>query len=94
MSFSTFSSFLQKFAFQRFKSQLKSLPFVPDFGFTAFQLKKPAEKRNKHDLTMAGAFLTGSNCSGRPCCCNAINQKREQKLSQRLVVSCFHESRM
>jgi hypothetical protein len=44
MSFSIFSSFLQKLAFQRFKSQLKSLPFVPDFGFTAFQLKKPAEK--------------------------------------------------
>jgi hypothetical protein len=47
MSFSTFSSFLQKLVFQRFKSQLKSLPFVPDFSFTAFQLKKPAEKQEQ-----------------------------------------------
>jgi hypothetical protein len=35
MSFSVFSSFFQKLAFQRFKSQLKSLPFVPAFGFSA-----------------------------------------------------------
>jgi hypothetical protein len=44
MSFSAFSSFLQKLAFQRFKSQLKSLLFVPAFGFSAFWLEKPAEK--------------------------------------------------
>jgi hypothetical protein len=45
MSFSAFSSFLQKFDFQHSKSQLKSLPFVHAFGFSAFQLKKPAEKQ-------------------------------------------------
>jgi hypothetical protein len=44
MSFLAFSSFLQKLVFQRSKSQLKNLPFVPDFGFSAFQLEKPTEK--------------------------------------------------
>jgi hypothetical protein len=47
MSFSTFSSFVQKLTFQRFKSQLKSLPFIPIFGFSAFRLKKPAEKQEQ-----------------------------------------------
>jgi hypothetical protein len=35
MSFLAFSSFLHKLAFQYFKIQLKSLPFVPAFGFSA-----------------------------------------------------------
>jgi hypothetical protein len=44
MNFSVFSSFLQKLTFQRSKSQLKNLPFVSVFVFSAFQLKKIAEK--------------------------------------------------
>jgi hypothetical protein len=47
MSFSAFSSFLYKLAFQHSKSQLKSLPFVPSFGFSAFGLEKPAEKQEQ-----------------------------------------------
>jgi hypothetical protein len=47
MSFSAFSSFLQKLAFQRSKSQLKSLPFVPAFDFLAFWLKKSTEKKEQ-----------------------------------------------
>jgi hypothetical protein len=47
MSFSVFSLFLQKLAFQRSKSQLKNLPFIPDFGFSDFPLKKPAEKQEQ-----------------------------------------------
>jgi hypothetical protein len=47
MSFSAFSSFLHKLAFQRSKSQLKNLLFVPDFDFSAFQLKKTAEKQEQ-----------------------------------------------
>jgi hypothetical protein len=47
MSFSLFSSFIQKLAFQRSKSQLKSLPFVSAFGFSAFWLEKPVEKRKQ-----------------------------------------------
>jgi hypothetical protein len=47
VSFSDFSSFLQKFAFQRSKSQLKNLMVVPTFGFSAFQLKKLAEKQEQ-----------------------------------------------
>jgi hypothetical protein len=47
MSFSAFSSFLHKLTFQRFKRQLKSLPFVPAFVFSAFRLKKPAEKQEQ-----------------------------------------------
>jgi hypothetical protein len=47
MSFSLFSSFLQKLAFQHSKSQLKSLLFVPAFGFLAFRLEKPAEKQEQ-----------------------------------------------
>jgi hypothetical protein len=47
MSFSTFSSFLQKLAFQRSKSQLKSLLFISAFGFSAFQLEKLAEKQKQ-----------------------------------------------
>jgi hypothetical protein len=47
MSFSAFSSFLQKLAFQRSKSQLKILSFVSVFSFSAFQLKKPAEKQKQ-----------------------------------------------
>jgi hypothetical protein len=47
MSFPTFSSFLHKLTFQRSKSQLKSLLFVPAFGFLSFQLKKPAEKHKQ-----------------------------------------------
>jgi hypothetical protein len=47
MSFSAFSLFLQKLVFQRSKSQLKSLPFVSTFGFSAFQLEKPAEKQKQ-----------------------------------------------
>jgi hypothetical protein len=50
MSFSAFSSFLHKLAFQRSKSQLKSLPFVSAFGFSTFRLKKPAEKRKRTGL--------------------------------------------
>jgi hypothetical protein len=45
MSFSTFSSFLQKLIFQRFKSQLKNLSFAFIFSFSAFRLKKSAEKQ-------------------------------------------------
>jgi hypothetical protein len=47
MRFSAFSSFLQKVAFQRSKSQLKSLSFVFAFGFSAFRLEKPAEKQKQ-----------------------------------------------
>jgi hypothetical protein len=47
MNFSAFSSFLQKLAFQRSKSQLKSLSLVPAFGFLAFRLKKPDEKQEQ-----------------------------------------------
>jgi hypothetical protein len=47
MSFSAFSSFLQKLTFQRYKSQLKNLSFVPTSGFSAFRLKKPAEKQEQ-----------------------------------------------
>jgi hypothetical protein len=47
MSFSAFSSFLQKLAFQRFKSKMKSLPFVSTFGFSAFRLENPAEKQKQ-----------------------------------------------
>jgi hypothetical protein len=47
MSFSAFSLFLQKLAFQRSKSQLKNLPFVSAFDFSTFQLKKPAEKQKQ-----------------------------------------------
>jgi hypothetical protein len=45
MSFSDFSSFIQKLTFQHFKSQLKNLPFVPASGFSAFRLEKAAEKQ-------------------------------------------------
>jgi hypothetical protein len=47
MSFLAFSPFLQKLAFQRSKSQLKSLPFVSAFSFSAFRLEKPAEKQEQ-----------------------------------------------
>jgi hypothetical protein len=47
MSFSACSSFLHKFAFQRFKNQLKNLSFVPAFNLSAFQLKKSAEKHEQ-----------------------------------------------
>jgi hypothetical protein len=47
MSFLAFSSFLQKLAFQRSKSQLKSLSFVSAFDFSAFRLEKPAEKQKQ-----------------------------------------------
>jgi hypothetical protein len=47
MSFSPFSSFLQKLTFQCFKSQLKNLPFISTFDFSAFWLKKPAEKQKQ-----------------------------------------------
>jgi hypothetical protein len=47
MSFLAFSAFLQKLAFQRSKSQLKNLPFVPAIGFSAFQVEKPAEKQEQ-----------------------------------------------
>jgi hypothetical protein len=47
MSFSTFSSFLQKLAFQRCKSQLKSKLFDPAFALSAFQLKMRAEKQKQ-----------------------------------------------
>jgi hypothetical protein len=50
VSFSTFASFLQKLAFQRFKSQLKSLSFVPVFGFSVFRLEKPVEKQEQTRL--------------------------------------------
>jgi hypothetical protein len=40
MSFSGFSLFFQKLTFQRFKSQLKSLLFVPSFDFSVFRLQK------------------------------------------------------
>jgi hypothetical protein len=57
MSFLAFSSFLQKLAFQRFKSQLKSLLFVPAFGFSAFWLEKPAEKQEQTRLKRVLANL-------------------------------------
>jgi hypothetical protein len=47
MSFSAFSSFLQKFIFQRLKNQLKNLWFISVFAFAAFRLKKPAEKQKQ-----------------------------------------------
>jgi hypothetical protein len=47
MSFSAFNLFLHKLAFQRSKSQLKSLLFVSAFGFSAFRLKKSAEKQKQ-----------------------------------------------
>jgi hypothetical protein len=47
MSSSAFSSFLQKLVFQCFKSQLKNLPFIPIFGFSAFRLEKSAEKQEQ-----------------------------------------------
>jgi hypothetical protein len=47
MSFSAFSSLIQKLTFQHFKSQLKNLPFVPASGFSAFRLEKPAEKQEQ-----------------------------------------------
>jgi hypothetical protein len=47
MSFSAFSSFLQKLPFQHSKSQLKSLLFVRAFCFTAFQLEKTGEKQEQ-----------------------------------------------
>jgi hypothetical protein len=45
MSFSAFSSFLRKIVFQRSKNQLKNLLFISGFDFSAFQLKKTAEKQ-------------------------------------------------
>jgi hypothetical protein len=45
MLFSVFSLFFHKFAFQRYKIQLKSLLFIPAFDFSTFQLKKSAEKQ-------------------------------------------------
>jgi hypothetical protein len=36
MNFSAFISFLQKLVFQRSKSRLKSLPFIPAFNFSTF----------------------------------------------------------
>jgi hypothetical protein len=47
MIVSVFISFLQKLSFQRFKSQLKNLLFVPVFNFSAFQLKKLAENHEQ-----------------------------------------------
>jgi hypothetical protein len=47
MSFSAFSSFLHKLAFQHFKSQLKSSPFISVFDFSAFRLKKSAKKQKQ-----------------------------------------------
>jgi hypothetical protein len=47
MRFSSFISFLRKLTFHRSKNQLKSLPFVPAFSFSAFRLKKPAEKQEQ-----------------------------------------------
>jgi hypothetical protein len=47
MSFLAFSSFLQKFVFQRLKNQLKILWFISIFAFSAFRLKKPAEKQKQ-----------------------------------------------
>jgi hypothetical protein len=49
MSFSVFSSFLQKLAFQRFKNQLKNLSFVLVFNFSAFRLKKSTEKKKNKE---------------------------------------------
>jgi hypothetical protein len=47
MSFSAFSSFLQKLVFQRFKSQLKILSFIFIFCFSNFQLKKSADNKKQ-----------------------------------------------
>jgi hypothetical protein len=47
MSFSVFSPFLQKLAFQRYKSQLKNLLFVSTFDFLVFRPKKPTEKQKQ-----------------------------------------------
>jgi hypothetical protein len=47
MIFSAFSSFLQELTFQCSKNEFKSLPFISAFGFLAFQLKKPPEKKKQ-----------------------------------------------
>jgi hypothetical protein len=52
MSFSAFSSFLQKLTFQPFKTQLKNLSFIATINFSAFQLKNQLKNRNKHNLTI------------------------------------------
>jgi hypothetical protein len=55
MSFSAFSSFLQTLTFQRSKSQLKILPFVSAFGFSAFRLKKTSEKQEQTGPKLVGS---------------------------------------
>jgi hypothetical protein len=45
MCFLVFSSFLHKLVFQRFKNQLKSLPFISVFDFSTFLLKKLTQKQ-------------------------------------------------
>jgi hypothetical protein len=59
MSFLTFSLFLLKLAFQRFKSLLESWLFVSVFGFSAFQLKKLAEKQKQIGPKAGGWFMAG-----------------------------------
>jgi hypothetical protein len=65
MRFSIFSSFLQKFAFQRSKSQLKYLSFISAFTFLTFQLKKPTEKQKQS--TSDRGWLPTSTSYCNPC---------------------------
>jgi hypothetical protein len=48
MNFSAFSSFFQKLAFQRSKSQLKNLPFVSTFGFSAEKVSWKSQLRSRN----------------------------------------------
>jgi hypothetical protein len=67
MSFSDFSSFLQKLAFQCSKNQLKNLPFVSAFGFSAFQLKSQLRSRNKQaSLRHGDASVAHEWCNFSP----------------------------
>jgi hypothetical protein len=53
MSFSVFSLFFQKLAFQLFKKLLKNLLFIYTFIFSAFQLKNPTKKQEQTGLSEA-----------------------------------------
>jgi hypothetical protein len=66
MSFSAFSSFLQNLVFQCSKNQLKNLPFVSTFGFSAFQLKKSAEKQKQASLRHGDASEAHEWCNFSP----------------------------
>jgi hypothetical protein len=57
MRFSSLISFLRKLTFHRSKNQLKRLLFVPAFSFSAFRLKKPAEKQEQTGLKLLMKFF-------------------------------------